>query len=228
MVPLLFIAFILMYLYNNTCAGDQDTNMYIVQSGRLRVYSTEADGSTITLKEVKGGEAICSLLSFTDYLTGQPSVFKTVSAQSMEESSVLQLPFSAFQDVFDKHPDALVRAIQIIMVRLQRVTFLALHQYLGLSAELVKSFPAKHHGGSTSPIKLRMREHHAFNQKPINVNDPMDCATPPTTPLSEGKRRVKDEKDYQQLLQVGVDGFIKLLGLEDQSLLEGNADFKVL
>ena len=56
----------------------------------------------------------------------------------------------------------------------------------------------------------------------------MDCATPPTTPLSEGKRRVKDEKDYQQLLQVGVDGFIKLLGLEDQSLLEGNADFKVL
>ena len=228
MVLLLFIAFILMYLYNNTCAGDQDTNMSIVQSGRLRVYSTEADGSTITLKEVKGGEAICSLLSFTDYLTGQPSVFKTVSAQSMEESSVLQLPFSAFQDVFDKHPDALVRAIQIIMVRLQRVTFLALHQYLGLSAELVKSFPAKHHGGSTSPIKLRMREHHSFIQKPINVNDPMDCATPPTTPLSEGKRRVKDEKDYQQLLQVGVDGFIKLLGLEDQSLLEGNADFKVL
>ncbi|XP_046644796.1 neuropathy target esterase sws-like isoform X3 [Daphnia pulicaria] len=207
--------------------GDQDTNMYIVQSGRLRVYSTEADGSTITLKEVKGGEAICSLLSFTDYLTGQPSVFKTVSAQAMEESSVLQLPVSAFQDVFDKHPDALVRAIQIIMVRLQRVTFLALHQYLGLSAELVKSFPAKHHGGSTSPIKLRMREH-AFVQKPINVNDPMDCATPPTTPLSEGKRRVKDEKDYQLLLQVGIDGFVKLLGLEDQSLLDGHIEVREL
>lgn len=198
--------------------------MYIVQSGRLRVYSTEVDGSTITLKEVKGGEAICSLLSFTDFLTGQPSVFKTVSAQAMEESSVLQLPVSAFQDVFDKHPDALVRAIQIIMVRLQRVTFLALHQYLGLSAELVKSFPAKHHGGNSSPIKLRMREH-GFSQKGASAADPVECATPPTTPLSEGRRRIKDEKDYQQLLQVGIDGFVKLLGLEDSSILEGNSSF---
>lgn len=207
--------------------GDQDTNMYIVQSGRLRVYSTEGDGSTITLKEVKGGEAICSLLSFTDYLTGQPSVFKTVSAQAIEESSVLQLPVSAFQDVFDKHPDALVRAIQIIMVRLQRVTFLALHQYLGLSAELVKSFPTKHHGGSSSPIKLRMREH-IITQKSTSVADPLECSTPPTTPLSEGRRRIKDEKDYQLLLQVGIDGFVKLLGLEDSSFLEGHIEVREL
>ncbi len=195
--------------------------MYIVQSGRLSVYSTENDSSAVTLKEVKRGEAICSLLSFTDYLTGQPSVFKTVAAQALEESSVLKLPVSAFQEVFDKHPDALVRAIQIIMVRLQRVTFLALHQYLGLSAELVKSYPAKHHGGSASPIKLRMREH-AFIQKPFYINESVDCATPPTPPLSDGKRRVKDEKDYQQLLQTGIDGFVQLLGLEDSSLFEGS------
>lgn len=91
-------------------------------------------------------------------MTGQPSVFKTVTAQALEESSLLRLPVSAFQDVFDNHPDALVRANQIIMVRLQRVKFLALHQYLGLSTELVKSYPSKHHGGSVSPNKLRMRE----------------------------------------------------------------------
>ena len=194
--------------------------MYIVRSGRLNVYSTEGDSSAVNLKEVKGGEAICSLLSFTDYLTGQPSVFKTVAAQALEESSVLKLPVSAFQEVFDKHPDALVRAIQIIMVRLQRVTFLALHQYLGLSAELVKSYPAKHHAGSVSPIKLRMREH-TITHKPFHVNESVDCAAPPTPPLSEGKRRVKDEKDYQQLLQVGIDGFVQLLGLEDSSLFEG-------
>jgi len=66
-----------------------------------------------------------------------------VAARAAEHSVVLQLPFSAFREVFDKHPDALVRAIQIVMVRLQRVTFLALHQYLGLSAELVKSYPLK-------------------------------------------------------------------------------------
>lgn len=193
--------------------------MYIVQTGRLRVYSTEGDGSAITLKEVKRGEAICSLLSFTDFLTGQPSIFKTVTAQALEESSVLRLPVSAFQDVFDKHPDALVRAIQIIMVRLQRVTFLALHQYLGLSAELVKSYPSKHHGGSASPIKLRMREQ--VFQKAFYNNEAVDCVTPPTPPLSESKRRVNSERDYQQQVQTGIDGFVQLLGLEDSSLCKG-------
>lgn len=194
--------------------------MYIVQTGKLRVYSTEGESSAITLKEVKRGEAICSLLSFTDFLTGQPSVFKTVTAQALEESSVLRLPVAAFQDVFDKHPDALVRAIQIIMVRLQRVTFLALHQYLGLSAELVKSYPSRHHGGSASPIKLRMREQ-AF-QKSGYTAETLDCATPPTPPLSENKRRVNSEKDYQQQLKTGIDGFVQLLGLEDSSLFEGS------
>lgn len=195
--------------------------MYIVQSGRLRVYSTENDGSAITLKEVKRGESICSLLSFTDFLTGQPSIFKTVAAQAVEESLVLRLPVSAFQEVFDKHPDALVRAIQIIMVRLQRVTFLALHQYLGLSAELVKSYPSKHHGGSASPIKLRMRDQ--IHHKTVYTNESVDCAAvaPPTPPLSEAKRRANSDKDYQLLLQAGIDGFVQLFGLEDSSLLEG-------
>ena len=152
-------------------------------------------------------------------MTGQPCVFKTVAACAQEESSVLRLPVSAFQEVFEKHPDALVRAIQIIMVRLQRVTFLALHQYLGLSSELVKTYPHKSYG-SSSPIKLRMREQHA---KAGGIqSEVLDYANPPTPPSSEsGKRRMKDEKDYQQLVQSGIDGFVKLLGLEDSALLDG-------
>lgn len=45
---------------------------------------------------------------------------------------------SAFQEIFQDYPDIFIRVLQVIMVRLQRVTFTALHQYLGLSAELVK------------------------------------------------------------------------------------------
>lgn len=44
---------------------------------------------------------------------------------------------TAFQDVFEDYPDIFIRVMQVIMVRLQRVTFTALHQYLGLSTELV-------------------------------------------------------------------------------------------
>lgn len=49
--------------------GDADENFYVVQSGRLNVFITEIDGTTITLKVVKEGDSIASLLSFTDVLT---------------------------------------------------------------------------------------------------------------------------------------------------------------
>lgn len=204
--------------------GDPDTNIFIVQSGKLRVYTTDCEGSQVPLKDVRRGESICSLLSFTDVLTGQPSVFKTVAAHALEESSVLRLPFSAFQEVFEDHPDALVRAVQVIMVRLQRVTFLALHQYLGLSAELVKSHHAKHHSGNMSPTKLRMREFNFTKQLPTHeAHELPDAETPTQTPpSSEGRRRVKEEKDYQQTLKNALEGFVSLLGLEDSSHLEGN------
>lgn len=175
------------------------------------------------LKDVRRGESVCSLLSFTDHLTGQSSVFKTVAAQALEESSVLRLPFSAFQEVFDKHPDALVRAVQVIMVRLQRVTFLALHQYLGLSAELVKSHHSKHHAGNMSPTKLRMREFNFQKQQPVHEpHEMLDSGSQAQTPpSSEGRRRLKEEKDNEQTLKTATEGFVSLLGLEDSSLLEG-------
>ena len=218
--------------------GDPDTNIYIVQSGRLGVYITDSDGSIISLKDVKAGESVCSLLSVTEYLTGAPSVFKTVSAKALEESSIIQLPVFAFQEVFEKHPDALVRAIQIIMVRLQRVTFLALHQYLGLSAELVKSHPHKHNNGGSSPIKLRMREPFFPKSSAPDKHSPVSetdhaHTVPPTPPPSEGRRRQqlqqqKDEKSHSQLLQGGIDGFVQLLGLEDDTLLKGQVEVREL
>lgn len=44
---------------------------------------------------------------------------------------------NTLKDVFDENPDILVRVVQIIMIRLQRVVFTALRNYLGLYSELV-------------------------------------------------------------------------------------------
>ncbi|XP_060810636.1 neuropathy target esterase sws isoform X3 [Amyelois transitella] len=117
--------------------GDTDENVYVVQTGRVNVYITNQDGSSLSLKVVRAGESVTSLLSFTDVLTGHSQPYKTVNAKALEDSQVIKLPMRAFQEVFKEYPDIFVRVIQIIMVRLQRVTFTALHQYLGLSAELV-------------------------------------------------------------------------------------------
>ncbi|XP_043274976.1 neuropathy target esterase sws isoform X1 [Venturia canescens] len=149
--------------------GDPDENVFIVQQGLVSVYITGSDSSQIALKLVKTGESVTSLLSFTDVLTGHTSTYKTVSAKAVEDSVVVKLPMQAFQEVFQDHPDAFIRVIQVIMVRLQRVTFTALHQYLGLSAELVNQgmHKKKQSPFSGSPVRSKTRDN--FGNQGVDI-----------------------------------------------------------
>ncbi|XP_035524192.1 patatin-like phospholipase domain-containing protein 7a [Morone saxatilis] len=116
--------------------GDDDDSIYVVQDGRLELCIQENDGTEPVVKDVHPGDSVHSLLSILDIITGYPAPYKTVLARAATRSTILRLPASAFESVFKKYPETLVRVIQIIMVRLQRVTFLALHNYLGLTTEL--------------------------------------------------------------------------------------------
>uniref|UniRef100_A0A8C5C037 Patatin like phospholipase domain containing 7 n=1 Tax=Gadus morhua TaxID=8049 RepID=A0A8C5C037_GADMO len=145
--------------------GDDDDSIYVVQDGRLELLIHENDGTEPVVKEVLPGDSVHSLLSILDIITGYPAPFKTVLVRAASRSTVLRLPASAFQSVFDKYPETLVRVIQIIMVRLQRVTFLALHNYLGLTTELFNperqavllSNLSRLTGGEASPSKISRR-----------------------------------------------------------------------
>ncbi|XP_032933465.1 patatin-like phospholipase domain-containing protein 7 isoform X1 [Catharus ustulatus] len=144
--------------------GQLDDSIYVVQDGKLEVCIQESDGTEVVVKEVLAGDSVHSLLSILDVITGHPAPYKTVSARAASPSTILRLPASAFQDVFQKYPETLVRVVQIIMVRLQRVTFLALHNYLGLTTELFScqspaipliSLSSVTTGGSTSKAGKR-------------------------------------------------------------------------
>ncbi|XP_006900732.1 PREDICTED: patatin-like phospholipase domain-containing protein 7 [Elephantulus edwardii] len=116
--------------------GQPDDSVYVVQDGRLEVCIQDPDSAEVVVKEVLAGDSVHSLLSILDIITGHAASYKTVSARAAVASTVLRLPAEALQGVFQKYPETLVRVVQIIMVRLQRVTFMALHNYLGLTTEL--------------------------------------------------------------------------------------------
>lgn len=135
-------------------SGDVDDSVFIVQSGLLNVLINNADGTTLSLKHVKRGESVTSLLSFIDVLAGNESIYKSVTAKALEPSQVIRLPMEAFKEIFDENPDILIRVIQVIMIRLQRVTFTALRNYLGLHSELVQSRPHKRSSVPPPPTSM--------------------------------------------------------------------------
>ncbi|XP_015840327.1 neuropathy target esterase sws isoform X2 [Tribolium castaneum] len=157
--------------------GDADENVYIVQSGKLNVFIASADNTNLSLKIVKPGESVTSLLSFTDVLTGNTNPYKTVSAKAIEDSTVVKLPMVAFQEIFHEYPDIFIRVIQVIMVRLQRVTFTALHQYLGLSAELVKQGPKSRNSKNPlvggSPMKKKREDFRDGSFSSMDASQPI-------------------------------------------------------
>uniref|UniRef100_A0A8D0NCQ3 lysophospholipase n=1 Tax=Sus scrofa TaxID=9823 RepID=A0A8D0NCQ3_PIG len=117
--------------------------------GQTEAKFREAGGGTCFYREK--GEAGVSL-------QGHTAPYKTVSARAAVPSTVLRLPAMAFQGVFEKYPETLVRVVQIIMVRLQRVTFLALHNYLGLTTELFN--PVSAFGAFAAGPQPRESERH--------------------------------------------------------------------
>nr|XP_027217854.1 patatin-like phospholipase domain-containing protein 7 isoform X1 [Penaeus vannamei] len=209
--------------------GQTDENIYIVQTGRLSVYVCEPDGTTtFTLKEVLPGESIISLLSFCDVLTGHPQPYKTVEAKAEEDSIVMKFPVKVFEETFRKHPDMFVRVIQIIMVRLMRVTFTALHQYLGLSAELINKVPRR---GSTGNIVPSLASPNKVKRDSLSTpdgdGDDEGEHQGPETPVRQGSQRKivlvdpKDEQDDAHTLKLATEKFQGLLHLESDEILQG-------
>jgi len=117
--------------------GDEDKWMYVIQEGHINLYINQ-DGAEVKLAEFTVGESLHSLLSILDVLTGHTAPYKTVYSRAMKPSTVIRLPVEAFKIAFENREYSLVQMVQVIMTRLQRVTFLALHNYLGLSQELLQ------------------------------------------------------------------------------------------
>lgn len=152
---------------------------------------------------------------------------------------------TALKEVFDENPDILVRVIQIIMIRLQRVIFTALRNYLGLYSELVQIKPHKDRRSNLpqqpnskgSPTHQKPRP--SFEQYVHTLSvEPQDFVRPDMlndlseVPVQKHNRRfsvvVDRETEAQSLNAYAIDGLIKELGLKDSDryLLDGQIEFR--
>ncbi|XP_042166925.1 patatin-like phospholipase domain-containing protein 7 isoform X3 [Oncorhynchus tshawytscha] len=196
--------------------GDDDDSIYVVQDGRLELCIHENDGTEPVVKDVLPGDSVHSLLSILDIITGYPAPYKTVSARAASRSTILRLPASAFQSVFEKYPETLVRVIQIIMVRLQRVTFLALHNYLGLTTELFnperQAVPLVAVAGviEGSPGRIPRRPH--FQEDPVFAPTPALAETSSDT--DAGKESPFNAFRKTRSISMPTDGTAGVTGID--------------
>ncbi|XP_075715631.1 patatin-like phospholipase domain-containing protein 6 [Rhinoderma darwinii] len=164
------------------CPGQPDSSIYIVLEGRLELSLTDPDGTRHYMKSVAPGDNVHSLLSILDVLTGHQRPYRTVTAKAVEKSTVLRLPVEAFCAVFKVYPQSLIRTVQIIALRLQRVTFLALHHYLGLTIELFQHDLHSESGSgarAARPRLARSMTHVEGDQENVSLASPSRIRPPP-------------------------------------------------
>uniref|UniRef100_A0A668ABU9 lysophospholipase n=1 Tax=Myripristis murdjan TaxID=586833 RepID=A0A668ABU9_9TELE len=223
--------------------GDDDDSIYVVQDGRLELCIHENDGTEPVVKDVLPGDSVHSLLSILDIITGYPAPYKTVSARAASRSTILRLPASAFQSVFEKYPETLVRVIQIIMVRLQRVTFLALHNYLGLTTELFNPVGGKSVNTHTQTHTCTQGDSHRIPNHSYRARVTID--EPPSSPVTHksilkksvtmqhtpsavfhytdtgGRSNAVHPSKVNAIFQAAKKDLLGIIQLQDPSLLEG-------
>ncbi|OJK01273.1 hypothetical protein ASPACDRAFT_115908 [Aspergillus aculeatus ATCC 16872] len=68
---------------------------------------------------------------------GQKSVHPDIVARAMVDTTIAIIPASAFRRLTRVYPKATAHIVQVILTRLQRVTFMTAHSYLGLNNEVL-------------------------------------------------------------------------------------------
>ena len=187
-------------------------------------------GQEYSISEIGQGESIASLLSVLDVLTGDLAVYKTVSAVALEESIIIKLPAEAISKEFLNYPASLVRIVQMITLRLQRVTFLALHDYLGLSEELINPNAMTSLKRSNSRRSTNSLSSDDLTKPTITKKDSFETEISSTSEVSESPQPKKRSMSFMkarfnQLEQVINDDGTVYNRHSSEVLENNNADF---
>ncbi len=93
--------------------GDQQDTMYLIVNGRLRILTTASDGTEHTVAEVSPGEVVGEL----GFLSGEP---RAATAVAIRETHLAKMTMPVFQQLSERHPEAILRLTRMVIKRQQR------------------------------------------------------------------------------------------------------------
>ncbi len=95
--------------------GDESDSLYIIQSGRARVYLDDEHGNEITIRTLEPGEAFGELA----LLSGEPRAANVVTLEDTELSVISK---QDFMNCLTNNPAISIRIIKALVERIQAMT----------------------------------------------------------------------------------------------------------
>eukprot|EP00742_Colponemidia_sp_Colp-10_P008838 GILJ01009598.1.p1 GENE.GILJ01009598.1~~GILJ01009598.1.p1 ORF type:complete len:1135 (+),score=165.01 GILJ01009598.1:128-3532(+) len=118
---------------------EEDTGcccLYIVTSGKLQLTVKTQDNIERPLTEIIAGESVTSLLSLLEVMTGE-ECYWDATARAVTHVELVKLSPANIRRLVSIFPTDMANVVRLLIVRLQRVMFLTLYQYFGLSREMM-------------------------------------------------------------------------------------------
>lgn len=112
--------------------GDEGGNLYVIQSGRVKVTIPSAEGGEVILTILSAGE----ILGEISLIDGKP---RSATVQAMKDTEVLCLYREDFLDVLQERFDVVLGILEILADRLRHTdVLLAESRFMDITARLAK------------------------------------------------------------------------------------------
>lgn len=137
------------------CEGDQSDSLYVILSGKVKVYLSDDEGKEVTLN-VQGEDEYFGELALLD------SAPRSASVVTLEKTQLAVISKSAFEQCMEKNPDISLKVSRGLARRLrelsENVRSLALMDVYGRVAHTLLEMAEDQDGKKVIPQKLTQRE----------------------------------------------------------------------
>ena len=137
------------------CEGDQSASLYVILSGKVKVFLSDEEGKEVTLN-VQGEDEYFGELALLD------SAPRSASVVTLEKTRLAVISKASFEECMEKNPGISLKVSRGLARRLrelsENVRSLALMDVYGRVAHTLLDMSEEHDGKKIIPQKLTQRE----------------------------------------------------------------------